>query len=83
MNKLIRLLIVSSILQQYLLYVSTLLPLPFKVSACQPFGLDPKRADVILERSLMQRRPVCMLYDDILSYKMWKETHLEKDVNCP
>ena len=35
------LLIISSILQQYLLYVSTLPPLPFKVSACHNFGLYP------------------------------------------
>ena len=37
----ISLLTISSILQQYLLYVSTISPLPFKVSACQHFGLDP------------------------------------------
>ena len=40
-KKFISLLIISSILQQYLLYVSTLPTLPFKVSACQHFCLDP------------------------------------------
>ena len=41
MKKFISLLIISSILQQHLLYVSTLPPLPFKVSARHHFGLDP------------------------------------------
>ena len=59
----ISLLTISSILQQYLLYVSTISPLPFKVSACQHFGLDPhptppKHADVILERSLNTKSSV-------------------------
>ena len=40
-KKFIGLLLISSILQQYLLYVSTLPPPPFKVSACQHFGFDP------------------------------------------
>ena len=46
-----------SILQQYLLYVSTLSPLPFKVSAVSEFWLRPqahlKHSAIILERSLM------------------------------
>ena len=49
-------LIISSILRQYLLYVSTLPPLPFKVSAVSAFWLSPppkkKRTYVILESSL-------------------------------
>ena len=35
------LLMILSILQQYLLYISTLPHLPFKVSTCHHFGLDP------------------------------------------
>ena len=54
----ISLLTISSILQQYLLYVSTISPLPFKVSACQHFGLDFQHADVILERSLNTKSSV-------------------------
>ena len=55
----ISLLIISSILQQYLLYVSTLPPVPFKVSAAvslfwlrPPTPLPPKPPVVILEAPL-------------------------------
>ena len=41
MNKFISLLIISSILQLYLLNVSSLPPFTFKVSAHHHFGLDP------------------------------------------
>ena len=37
----ISLMIILRISQQYLLYVLTLPPFPFKVSACQHFSLDP------------------------------------------
>ena len=42
-KKFISLLITSSILQQYLLYVTTLIPIPFKVSACFPWFCKPWR----------------------------------------
>ena len=56
-KRFISFLIRSSILQQYLLYVSTLTPFPFKVSACQHFGLEPCTPSKVSAVSIFWLKP--------------------------
>ena len=72
-KKFMSLLIISSILQQSLLYVSTLPPLPFKASTSQHFSLDPPPPSTASAESAFLLRSPPHKYADVI---------LERSLSC-